>query len=832
MVVKVVVIMSLMTTLASQPVQAAAITLAAGQITLSWAVSAVWTGDQAGPRDANSRAWHDPAFDDSGWSSAALPAQALDTRANNRYYRARFTWDGNSEVSLSFVSDDGLTIYINGTSLGTWGNGWRQSGCINNPPSCFNSITVAPQVVPPALLRQGDNVIAVDVWNTAACCFHYFNLALVSPQPVGQWPIVLVHGYNGFDFQLGPCRKADPDSYFEQIDELLEQANLQVYTATLESSWCRTPPIRDNIVNLKNAINRVKSETQKSKVILVTHSMGGLVSRAYIEGEQYENDVAAVFTFGSPHLGIPIEVLIYQAVKHFGVKGGVAGTAILAAYCAVSQPALCDFTVTGMTLFNLQHHPRAGVPYFFVSGDAPLLSRNEIGWATGYLIPGPDDGIVPTDSGMGVLLPGITRRLSTQELHSKVFASRTHTYSTYFVSSTGATTESYDKCLARALINQQECGGVILTAHQAGGNVNVDMSEMTDRARQTQTTARTSVDYGTFTGTQPITRQITSEGGKTTFATMWQSGTVSVTLVSPTGQTIDPAYATANPGLVSHAASDDVATYAFTTTAPGAWQLVLQPDGLADGAAYATFAAFEGGASLAGQIDQLWYVAGETAYLTATLIGADDSTAIVQAHILRSDAANDSITLTQRAPGLYATTYVVPHAAGYAEIRFSASGNTPNGNAFTREANLAFQISPATANLTGRYAEATQPRVVGLPLYQALTITVGISATSVNSFTLSADLVDAAGNFVAHSLTTLSFGPGEVMLPLRFEGADIAASKRDGPYRLTNVLLTGQSGASGSLMALAQAQQAYETSTYRHNNFAEVYSLYLPLIQR
>src|SRR4051812_34201808 len=41
-----------------------------------WKRSAVWTGDQGGPRDARGLYWNDPAFDNSSWSAVALPEAA------------------------------------------------------------------------------------------------------------------------------------------------------------------------------------------------------------------------------------------------------------------------------------------------------------------------------------------------------------------------------------------------------------------------------------------------------------------------------------------------------------------------------------------------------------------------------------------------------------------------------------------------------------------------------------------------------------------------------------------------------------------------------------
>lgn len=54
---------------------------------------------------------------------------------------------------------------------------------------------------------------------------------------------------------------------------------------------------------LKPWIDRAKQRARAEKVILVGHSMGGLVARSYIQSADYGHDVARLFTLGTPHRG-------------------------------------------------------------------------------------------------------------------------------------------------------------------------------------------------------------------------------------------------------------------------------------------------------------------------------------------------------------------------------------------------------------------------------------------------------------------------------------------------------------------------------------------------
>ncbi|MBU0510079.1 MAG: hypothetical protein KJ638_00050 [Chloroflexi bacterium] len=93
---------------------------------------------------------------------------------------------------------------------------------------------------------------------------------------------------------------------------------------------------------------------------------------------------------------------------------------------------------------------------------------------------------------------------------------------------------------------------------------------------------------------------------------------------------------------------------------------------------------------------------------------------------------------------------------------------------------------------------------------------------------LSADLVDGNENFVAHALTIQDVTAGTPTLTLQFNGTDIFASQPNGPYTLTNVLLTDESGAT---LVTQQALAVYTTAPYRCTDFAPN-QIYLPLIMR
>ena len=610
-------------------------------------------------------------------------------------------------------------------------------------------------------------------------------------------PIVFVHGWNGLSKS---CDWVVPEDYFEYTDNELHVRGYYVTYASLESSLCYTPSIEENVWRLDEAIQLAKENTNQEKVILIAHSMGGLVSRAYIEGGDYDNDVAQVFTFGSPHLGVPVDLLALLS------PDGVAF------YC-LAQPAACDFSSLGMKLFDLRHPFRRNhVTYHVVSGDAPWSTRTVLGKAFDLLLLGADDGAVPMASGLG--LTGHLDRWQTDETHGDIFGSKN-----YFARD-GGTSKSYSQCLKPVLVDriQDYCNPLGPSEPEAASDL-----ALTANSTYKQ---RSPFVYGNLQSGQTNSHPMVLEGGATSFAAQWTTGSLLMTLMSPDGQVIDPAYAAAYPGVVTYQESAGYAIYEFPNAAVGTWQVRLQAvTAPTAGAAYTAFAAFESDLTLSGAADRHWYAPGSTASITATLAPTPQS-ASVAATILLADGSNITMPLASLGAGRYQGSYRVPASSGYAEVRLVAAGIKANGAAFERGVNLAFQISPNTVALNGIYGDAPDPDSAGVPHYKALTVTVGVDVNVAGAYGVSAEIVDAAGVLIAHASGVADLAIGKGSLILRFNGADIFASQRDGPYTLTNLLLTDHNGAA---LVAQEAQNVYTTAAYSYRDFG-TNQVYLPLV--
>ena len=122
------------------------------------------------------------------------------------------------------------------------------------------------------------------------------DLYVVKYKELAPFPIVLIHGYmSGED-----CWK-DYIPLFEQIGYKSDQ-NLFNFAFSSEEK-----PANGDIIEyaklLADTIEKIMKETKKEKVILVVHSMGGLISRYFIEKMGGAEKVHRLIMLGTPNRG-------------------------------------------------------------------------------------------------------------------------------------------------------------------------------------------------------------------------------------------------------------------------------------------------------------------------------------------------------------------------------------------------------------------------------------------------------------------------------------------------------------------------------------------------
>jgi len=271
-----------------------------------------------------------------------------------------------------------------------------------------------------------------------------------------KYPIVFISGWSGTNIKNGlSCKQPDQDSYFENLDDDLKNDGFNVYYADLTTSPCFTPPIYTNAKRLKLKIAKIKKDLGVNKVILITHSMGGLVARAYIEGPNYADDVSSLIMLGVPNKGIPIDVLF----SLFDINLDVC----------FFQPAMCEMTTIGMSIFNKVYKQNNDIEYHLISGTGDEL--NMLGELSSKLMFNiPSDGLVPLYSGLGI---SSVDKFITDENHNVLGPNN------YFrIRNDGDKSMSYKRCIKPLLVEDSiiNCGTIDFDGNENYSSVDIDLN--------------------------------------------------------------------------------------------------------------------------------------------------------------------------------------------------------------------------------------------------------------------------------------------------------------------------------------------------------------------
>ena len=619
------------------------------------------------------------------------------------------------------------------------------------------------------------------------------------PPPLDKPPVVLVHGFNG------SCADWSYNDSFKHLEEWLRNDGYDVHCAHPFASSDFAPPLPVNARKLAADIAEIKSRTGADRVIIIAHSLGGIIARAYIESSLYQDDVVWLYVLGSPNGG---SWLASQGM-------------VFICFDVYRHGALCEITIEGMETFNSLHWPRRpqGLPYRFIAGTGQ--NRTWWGKVLGWLIPGPDDATISVAS-VHALDGDALVKYTSPETHSSGVGEPS-----YFDPDSGS--QSYRECIGPELSGTGACLQRVLSA-----------SEMAAEAEPILNSPIASFT-GVITTGYAISHTVsvdTSVAGS--FNLFWMTGTLSFSLTTPTGTVIDPVYAQTNADVEYGQApiTDSItaaATYYIANTIPGTWTLTVSGvDTGAEGVLYGANVVVESDILLSTDSARDLYTIGDTVVATASLTagGSGVSGATVQAAIHRPDGIAEIIPLYDDGAhndgavgdGLYGGSYTVA-VSGYHIFRASAEG-TVDDEPFNREAQGILIVASEAASLSGSYTDYPVDED-GDGRYEWLALDVGIDTNRAGDYTLSAQLVGDDSSFVSHVLTYTTFTTGTQTVTVYFDGEDILKSSVDGPYTVTEVYLMDDSGAS---IPTDIEMNVWTTAAYDHRQFGTLEKIYLPLV--
>ncbi len=133
---------------------------------------------------------------------------------------------------------------------------------------------------------------------------------LVIPGILGSYPVSFDGNESDAAWTIDPLFQT-----YRDLVGSLKQNGLDGYVYDFPYDW-RESNVSSAIL-LKERIRQIKEERNWPVVDIVAHSMGGLVSRQYIESDGYQNDVDQLITLGTPHMGAPETYLRWDGAKWF-----------------------------------------------------------------------------------------------------------------------------------------------------------------------------------------------------------------------------------------------------------------------------------------------------------------------------------------------------------------------------------------------------------------------------------------------------------------------------------------------------------------------------------
>lgn len=192
--------------------------------------------------------------------------------------------------------------------------------------------------------------------------------ALAQEANEGPYPIVLAHGFFGFDSFAG----VESVTYFYGVkDYLREQGEREVYTPAVDPF--NASDVR--AARLIEHIERIRRETGAAKVNLIGHSQGGLDAR--LVAHDRPDLVASVTTFSTPHHGTPIADALTPSFPGSSVVARIVDTFVRITLrplwseigSATSFMTQLRFMSSeGTERFNAEHPDQPGIPYFSIAG--------------------------------------------------------------------------------------------------------------------------------------------------------------------------------------------------------------------------------------------------------------------------------------------------------------------------------------------------------------------------------------------------------------------------------------------------------------------------------
>ena len=694
------------------------------------------------------------------------------------------------------------------------------------------------------------------------------NFSMIRP------PIVIVGGYTPFTLPQSSCpqRRLDGSTYqpgacgeteFDNLLTSLRGAGWNVRTVMLNTSLLGSPRLSQQTSAIRRSINDAQAATGAEKVIVFAHSTGGPAVRRYIESSSYAGDVSHFFTFGSQHMGNPVEdiadVWFNELMPDYLRENTIIPNFLISTMMAIidtvisnkveflcstslfqftipfigtfnvpgpGQVILCETSISGMANFNLSFRPNPDIEYHLIHGRFVRSSDlSALGQVMTSAIPGSDDTLIQTNSTTGFVINGPHDRLLTRDPHMTM----TSQGERWYLNTNGAFDSAFVMCIRPMFIlrtiSESNCGTVsrapnmdVLASsaeEEAAALAEIGLAAGEPSGQKTSLrTASLPDSAAIFTDTVELV-----DNGPATFVTSWVTGTVDLTVLDPDGNPLTPG------GNVQVVNDDTHATLMISSTVPGKYTLQIQAtDVPTNGLEVSYHAAMDSQYTLTTGRTRNWLAPGSEVTVTAFFTGTTEiQDPVVMAYIQRQTITETQmVTFTALGGGNYSYVYTAPDDPGYIEMEIIATGKV-SGVEIERSDDVSFTIYPDSFKAGEAYSENVS--ALGLTLNAGIDVTPGVGG----DLRVTAILVDSEGQQVgvATTVTSVVTGTTTLSVPLFFNGAALAQTGVDGPFTVSRLLVVDE-----RVNALVSDDQAnvFTTSAIDVSMFTN--HLFLPMMAK
>ncbi len=457
-------------------------------------------------------------------------------------------------------------------------------------------------------------------------------------------PVVMVHGFSstweawanylgpsGYLAQRGIRGFAVGDG---QVPGTLNTGNLAEPTGT-------TNTIFENAAILGDYIAAVRQLTGAQTVDLLAHSMGGLISRAYIGRVMSTRDVGLLIMLGSPMAG--------------------SDCVNLPAALGLYLPATLEIRPGYVTeIFNPQVSLRRGVPFHMLAG-VPIVE--------GFQSPCtdvPSDRLISLESATAIPLESAQMPVLHGDLNTSEQVFESYVLGRLQIPA-GSWIEAADPPAATGGGGHNSQFSRVFTGHVAAGSTDEVIIPIDADIRV--------ASFTLYDTTRSLQVQVTGASGNVIELSVERNGLVVVD----------------EPGALFYLG------YGFQDPRPGEWRVRLEATDSTPsaGAEYALTARFVGGAQMEAELDVLTPEAGQAVRLTARLRLAAEEIPIQEAEaaVRGPDGALEMIPM--EIEGTQAAATLRPSLAGVYGLDVRIAGLAPDGSLIERTAFLALEAHPA-----------------------------------------------------------------------------------------------------------------------------------------